>query len=110
MANFSKIFEIKGVVMAGEFSSDGEIIAYHGNFPVELASHLANICAINNQTNKYLFRSIENFSSVKNYNNTVVIFEQFYLSIFKDIFLLVDKDKVCISKIANINLDPYKVL
>lgn len=110
MANFSKIFEIKGVVMAGEFSSDGEIIAYHGDFPLELASHLANICAINNQTNKYLLRNVEELSSVKNHNSTILNFEKFYLSIFKDIFLLADKDKICMTKILNIDLDSYKAL
>lgn len=48
MADLKKLLSIKGVFAAGEFNSDGTLVAYEGEISEEEAAMAAAMCAANN--------------------------------------------------------------
>lgn len=112
MANFKKILTIKGVILVGEFSSNGELIAYDGDFPIELAKELSSISSINNITNKHLLENLLKYSKIKmeNLQRVILDMENYYLFIYSDIFLIVNKEKSNIHEILLLDISKYKDL
>jgi roadblock/LC7 domain-containing protein len=47
MANLNRLMTLRGAVAAGEFSADGELVSYKGDFPKETARYIATLCAGN---------------------------------------------------------------
>ena len=45
MANLDRLMTLSGVVAAGEFSVDGGLVSYKGDFPRETARYIATLCA-----------------------------------------------------------------
>ncbi|MCW1294914.1 MAG: DUF2173 family protein [Candidatus Parvarchaeum sp.] len=48
MADLNKLLSIKGVFAAGEFSNDGNLVAYKGEITEEEAAMAAKMCSANN--------------------------------------------------------------
>ncbi len=112
MANFKKILNIKGVLVAGEFSFNGELIAYDGKFPIEVATDISNISSINMQTNNYLIKSLKEYSqiNVNNLSKVILDMEIHCIFIYKDIFLIIEKSKANLEKLFNLDINQYKDL
>jgi roadblock/LC7 domain-containing protein len=45
MANLNRLMTLGGAVAAGEFSADGGLVSYKGDFPRETARYIATLCA-----------------------------------------------------------------
>jgi roadblock/LC7 domain-containing protein len=45
MANLDRLMMLGGAVAAGEFSADGELVSYKGDFSRETARYIATVCA-----------------------------------------------------------------
>jgi roadblock/LC7 domain-containing protein len=45
MANLDRLMTLGGAVAAGEFSADGDLVAYRGDFPRDTARYIATVCA-----------------------------------------------------------------
>lgn len=112
MANFKEILKIRGVVMAGEFSLAGNIIAYDGNFPIEIANKLANICSINILTSKFLSEGLGAFPQIGvfEFKKTILDFDTYKLCIDveTEIFLLLGEENVCLDEIMGLNFNNFK--
>jgi roadblock/LC7 domain-containing protein len=47
MANLNRLLKLKGAVSAGEFATNGELVSYEGELPLQLARQVAKMCAAN---------------------------------------------------------------
>ncbi|MBU0656039.1 MAG: DUF2173 family protein [Gammaproteobacteria bacterium] len=110
MANFKKLLDIKGVVLAGEFSASGDIIAYDGLFPLEMLDDLSKICSIHNYNNKFFFNKLSiNYNIPSDFKmRTIMDICDYYLYIDSDIFLFFDKSDTVIDQIFLLNIDDYR--
>jgi roadblock/LC7 domain-containing protein len=50
MANLNRLMSLRGAVAAGEFSADGGVVSYKGDFPRETARYIATLCAAKSLT------------------------------------------------------------
>jgi len=109
MANFKKLMEINGAVLAGEFSENGQIVAYEGEYPLELVEDFSKYCAENRQLDTDFTRNVFNASEfgLSESHSKVLHLGGFYLLIGADIFLLFDKEKVTIQEAIDLDLEGF---
>ncbi|WP_340694309.1 DUF2173 family protein [Hydrogenobacter thermophilus] len=65
MADLDKLMQINGVIAAGEFTDNDELVAYKGEVTEEQAKKFAEVCAMNNSIAK---RQVEEFSALSGFN------------------------------------------
>jgi len=45
MVNLDRLMTLGGALAAGEFSADGDLVSYKGDFPNDTARYIATVCA-----------------------------------------------------------------